>query len=411
MSRRRRAVLITAVLLSLAAGFYLGVREGLARVLPVAGGTVAVSGPVRGIWVVRHALASRASIDQVVETARAVGANALFVQVNGRSEAYYRSHLLPPAPGIEPGLDPLAYVLERAGRAGLEVHAWINAYTAGLLAELPASPQHVLNQHPDWVTVDRDGRSLWDYSLEEALVHVPARMLEPGLPAVQDFVYRSVMEVVEGYPVAGVHLDYARYPSRRFGYHPESVQRFAAEHGFDPAAMERDAAAFIRQHGAEEFQRRQALWDNWRKDQVTALVARIRQGIQERRPGMRFTAAVHADVADAVHNRLQDWPAWVRRGLVDAVVPMAYSADTARVARQLQDATALARGTGVAVYAGLAAHLVLDNPQVLAAQLAAAQEAGTDAVVVFSHEPVLQSSGIRAVLSGAWGTSAGSSTR
>ena len=403
MSRRRRAVLITAVLLSLVAGFFLGVREGRAPILPAAGGTVAASGPVRGIWVVRHALASRASIDQVVETALAVGANALFVQVNGRSEAYYRSQLLPPAQNIEPGLDPLAYVLERAGRAGLEVHAWINAYTAGMLAELPAAPQHVLNRHPDWVTVDRDGRSLWDYSLEEALVHVPARMLDPGLPAVQDFVYGSVMEVVERYPVAGVHLDYARYPSRRFGYHPESVQRFVAVHGFDPAALEQDAPTFIREHGAEEFQRRLALWDDWRRDQVTALIARIRQGVGERRPAVRFTVAVHADVADAVGNRLQDWPAWVRRGLVDAVVPMAYSADTARVARQLQVAADLVRGTSVAVYAGLAAHLVVNNPQVLAAQLAAAREAGTDAVVVFSHEPVLQSSGIRAALSGAWG--------
>lgn len=476
MLRRSKAVLIAVTLLSLAVGFYWGLRDGAARVSPAAGvaartpvtapepvtgpvtapSSLPTSGPapaeaeapvrgasavpaappapavaarvpasaatgtpaapatvpptVRGIWVVRHALASRASIDRVVEAARAVGATTLFVQVNGRSEAYYRSGLLPPAPGIEPGLDPLAYMLDRAGQAGLEVHAWINAYTAGLLAELPEHPDHVLNRHPDWVTVDRDGRSLWDYSLQEALANVPARMLDPGVPAVQDFVFRSVLEVVEGYGVAGVHLDYARYPSRRFGYHPESVARFVAVHGFDPAVLEREASAYIRQHGPEAYRARTALWDEWRREQVTGLVARLGQAIRELRPTVRFSVAVHADRDDAVANRLQDWPAWVQRGLVDAIVPMAYNADTARVARQLEAAAALARGTGVEVYAGLAAHLLTDNPPALADQLAAARAAGTDAAIIFSHETLLGSSGIRAVLAGAWVTPASTSS-
>ncbi|HEY8497238.1 MAG TPA: family 10 glycosylhydrolase [Limnochordales bacterium] len=399
--RRRNVLLLAVAVLSLAAGFLLGMRQASPERALIAS-RAAAARELRGVWVVRHALNSRESIERVVEAARAAGATALFAQVNGRSEAYYRSSLLPMAPGVEPGFDPLAYLLERAGRAGLEVHAWINAFTAGMLSELPAEAQHVLNRHPEWVTVDRDGRSLWEYSLEEALVHVPARMLDPGVPAVQDFVYQSVMEVVERYAVAGVHLDYARYPSRRFGYHPESVARFVAEHGFDPAALERDAATYISRHGVEAYRAQLALWDDWRREQVTGLVARIRDAVKARRPGVRFTVAVHADVTDAVENRLQDWPAWIERGLVDAVVPMAYSQDTARVARQLEEAVALARDSGVDVYAGLGAHLLVDAPQTLAGQLEAARAAGADAVVIFSHETLLGSPGIRDVLTAAW---------
>lgn len=399
--RRHQVFLLVVALLSLAAGLLLGVRQAsLERGLVAS--QAAAARELRGVWVVRHALNSRESIDRVVAAARAAGATALFAQVNGRSEAYYRSRLLPAAPGVEPGLDPLAYLLQRAGRAGLEVHAWINAFTAGMLSELPADAQHVLNRHPEWVTADREGRSVWEYSLEEALMHLPARMLDPGVPAVQDFVYQSVMEVVERYPVAGVHLDYVRYPSRRFGYHPESVARFMAEHGFDPAALERDAAAYISRHGVEAYREQLALWDGWRREQVTGLVARIRDGIKARRPGVRFSVAVHADMTDAVENRLQDWPAWIERGLVDAVVPMAYSKDTARVARQLEDAVALARASGVAVYAGLGAHLLVDAPQTLAEQLEAARAAGTDAVVIFSHDALLGSPGVRDVLTAAW---------
>ena len=66
---------------------------------------------------------------------------------------------------------------------------------------------------------------------------LPARMLDPGLPDVQRFVVDVVLEVVDKYDVDGVHLDYVRYPSRRFGYHPESIGRFVEEHGFDPLVL------------------------------------------------------------------------------------------------------------------------------------------------------------------------------
>jgi len=81
---------------------------------------------------------------------------------------------------------------------------------------------------------------------------------------------------------------------------------------------------------------------------------------------------------------------------------MAYSKDTARVARQLEDAVALARESGVAVYGGLGAHLLVDAPQTLAEQLEAARAAGTDAVVIFSHDALLGSPGVRDVLTAAW---------
>ncbi len=177
----------------------------------------------------------------------------LFVQVNGRMEAYYRSRLLPPAPDVAPDFDPLDYVIFRARAAGLQVHAWINVFTAGMLTERPSHPDHVLNRRPDWVTVDRTGRSLWDYTWQEAQVYVPARMLDPGVPGVQQFVLDVALEVVDSYDVDGIHLDYVRYPSRRFGYHPESISRFMAEHGFDPMEVEQDAAAFVAVHGWEEF--------------------------------------------------------------------------------------------------------------------------------------------------------------
>lgn len=396
---RRWPVVAAVALLSLLIGF------GLA-VLTVDDGQVAHSGPLspgaRGVWVVRHMLRTPASIDRAIATAQEVGADTLFVQVNGRMEAYYDSALLPAAADMAPDFDALAYVIRRAHAEGIQVHAWINAFTAGMLTDLPQAPEHVLHRHPDWMTVDQTGRSLWDYSWQEAQVYVPARMLDPGLPDVQRFVVDVVLEVVDKYDVDGVHLDYVRYPSRRFGYHPESIGRFVEEHGFDPLVLQQDAEAFIAEYGRDEWERRVALWDDWRRAQVTVLVEQLRQELQQRGGRPVFSVAVGADAEDAVTNRLQDWPNWVERRLVDAVVLMAYSADTERVAAHVQHAGMLGEKADVPVYAGIGAYLFEGDAELLVQQLAVVRTAEVAGVAVFSLDTLLEQVHLREALRDAW---------
>lgn len=356
----------------------------------------------RGLWVVRHSLRAPETIDAVVATAVDVGADTLFVQVNGRMEAYYRSALLPPAADLASDFDPLDYVIRRAKAAGIEVHAWINAFTAGMLTERPHHPEHVLNRRPEWVTVDRSGRSLWDYSWQEAQIHVPARMLDPGVPQVQQFVTEVVLEVVDSYDIDGVHMDYVRYPSRRFGYHPDSVQRFIDEYGFNPMAMEQDATAFVAAHGRDEFQRRLARWDEWRRRQVTSLVERIGRAIATRGGHVAFTVAVGADAGDAVTERLQDWPRWIEHNFVDAVVLMAYSPDTARVRRQVEEAVALGRTAGMPVYAGIGAYMLSGRSDLLREQLDAVKTAGAAGAAIFSYDTLLEQPSLKQALSDGW---------
>lgn len=407
LGRRSRSLLAAAaffLLVGFALGM-LGVGSGWLQRGTTAATTHDVqSAPLgeRTVWVVRHMLRTPESVDRVIALAREVGADTLLVQVNGRMEAYYASALLPPAPDLAPGFDALAYIIPRARAAGLHVHAWINAFTAGMLTEPPQHPDHVLNRHPDWVTVDRNGRSLWDYSWQEAQALVPARMLDPGVPDVQRYVADVVLEVVDRYDVDGVHLDYVRYPSRRFGYHPESIGRFVSEHGFDPMELEQNAPAFAAANGRDELLRRLALWDDWRRAQVTELVARLSQELAARRRSVVFSVAVAADAADAVGERLQDWPGWMERRLVDAVVVMAYSADTARVAAQVAEAVETGQRWGVPVYGGIGAYLLGGDGQLLLRQLDAVRQAGAAGVAVFSYDTLAEEAGIRQALRSAW---------
>ena len=50
---------------------------------------------LRGLWVVRTALVSPQAVDQAVDAAAEAGFNALFVQVRGRGDAFYKSSLVP----------------------------------------------------------------------------------------------------------------------------------------------------------------------------------------------------------------------------------------------------------------------------------------------------------------------------
>src|SRR5262249_32094640 len=97
---------------------------------------------MRGLWVVRTALMSPASVDRVVDEAQRAGFNALFVQVRGRGDAFYRSDLVPRSELLAPqpaGFDPFARLVERARERGLKVHAWLNVLLcAGLGRPLPA---------------------------------------------------------------------------------------------------------------------------------------------------------------------------------------------------------------------------------------------------------------------------------
>jgi len=63
----------------------------LLAVLLLAGPLPAASPELRGLWVVRTGLVSPATVDRTVDQARAAGFNALFVQVRGRGDAFYRS--------------------------------------------------------------------------------------------------------------------------------------------------------------------------------------------------------------------------------------------------------------------------------------------------------------------------------
>jgi uncharacterized lipoprotein YddW (UPF0748 family) len=316
---------------------------------------------MRGLWVVRTAMTSPAAIDDAVARAGSAGLNAVFAQVRGRGDAFYASRLVPRSILLErqpSSFDPLAHALGSAHARGVQVHAWFNLMiAAGLEGPLPAG--HVVRQHPEWLMVPRgvaaaasrlSGRALADLVVRGSrATEAEGLFLSPYARGACDHLEAAVRELVRGYPLAGIHFDFVRFPGREFDHSR--------------------AAGGGRSDGEH-------------RDALSALVLRLAGAARRERPGMVVSAAVVPDVVMATQHRFQDWPRWASTGVLDAVCPMAYAPERDVYAAQLASARGLVGAQRI--WAGIGAWRLDDAETVRRAHVA--REKGLGGFVLFSHE-------------------------
>lgn len=316
--------------------------------------------------------------------------NAMIFQVRPAGDAWYPSSLNPwsqylaPAQGRDPGYDPLAWMIEQTHARGMEYHAWFNPFrvtatpiTAGsVLAALDLTENEARGLTAAQAVARYAEKGLLsadNYAVahpERVLLFNGMLLLDPGLPEVREHVVASVLEVAERYDVDGVHLDDYFYPYRTattFGDAGEDRAAFEA-HGL--AAGYADTADGIAQ---------------WRRDNVTALVRDIHEGIDtvnaERGTRIEFGVSPFGIWEHrSVDPRGSDTPAsssstyskavfadtyrWVRDELVDYIVPQLYwsfdqaAAPYGELARWWDGVVA---GTDVRLYIGHANYKHVQN--------------------------------------------------
>ena len=342
----------------------------------------------RGLWVVRTSMQSQESIERVIRRAVESNFNAILVQVNGRGEAYYETDIVPKMPDVPEGFDPLAFCIRKAHAAGLEVHAWINAFTVGELGRSEYHEKHVLSQHPEWSLVDLNQVSTFDYTPGMAKGELVSVMLDPAIEGVKEYVREVFMEIVANYDVDGVHFDYIRYPGRKYGYSQEARDGFRELTGYDPLDLVNKAEAVRGTiiDGEDLIQGLRDKWDEFRQEQVTEVIRRVYLDVKRRKPDVAVSCAVFPDADDSRNLRMQDWRSWIQEGIVDFVVPMAYTPDTQKFTGHIKKA--VETPPGGKVLAGVGAYLMLDDPQDCIEKIDAARELGTSGVVLFSYDSI-----------------------
>jgi uncharacterized lipoprotein YddW (UPF0748 family) len=294
----------------------------------------------KAVWVVRDKITTKAAIDDLMADATTRGIHDVVVQVRGRGDAYYRSTLEPRAEPLAPdGFDPLGHCVRAGAAVGVRVHAWGNVFFvwSSPAGELPASPEHLVHRHPEWLLqpggvryLDPVGGKDWE-----------GIYLDPANADARTHILEVFTEIVRDYRVEGFHYDYVRYPQVTYASSPDD-------------------------HRA-----------------VTALVRAGVDRLRAARPGLVISAAVFPDPDTARDRVLQRWPEWASEGWIDLVCPMAYREETAEVARLLAKARKAAPMTrmwgGLMAYAG--------KRELLRDQVRAARDTGCDGAILFAYDP------------------------
>lgn len=343
-------------------------------------------------WVVRFDLDTPEEAARVCREAKAAGFDHLIAQVRGRADAHYQSALAPAAENLSPpGFDSLAALL--ADCAPMPVHAWLNVFYLWGGKNQPDNPRHPGHPEMPWILSDNQGKPVSLYSARERRMGwIEGTYADPASPEYRQLFYEVVRELLARYPVAGIHLDFIRYPGPGYGKSEARAREFAALFGLDPRLLpEKLAPELIHDwltgglSPADRVLTTAALfWNEFRAGQVSALVSEVRRAIRE--SGARhakLSAAVFPDPAEAYLDNGQEWQAWAAAGLVDALYPMAYFGDITRVSAQLARIAATTPAQReVALWAGLGPEG--KSPAAIAAEAKKAGELGFAGISLFS---------------------------
>lgn len=282
--------------------------------------TSAQTNEFRGMWVNAWStgLQNASQVTTLVNQLRAGKFNAVIPQVRRRGDALYNSNFEPHATGTSPAdFDSLADVIAKAHdtNAGpyLEVHAWLVTYHIKQGVAMPPQPDHPLNLHPDWLLLDVNGSNFLgnEYTFD------------PGHPDVQRHTFNVAMDIVTNYNVDGINFDYIRYSGINDGYNPVTVARFNQRFGRSGQPAPADA-----------------LWKQFRRDQVTGLLRKVYLNVLAVKPHVKVSAdtitwapgptsdAQWYSSSAAWNSILQDWRGWMEEGILDLNIPMNYFRET-----------------------------------------------------------------------------------
>ncbi len=235
--------------------------------------------------------------------------NAINFQVRSRCDAMYKSSYEPwsadlvSTRGMDPGWDPLEFVVEECHKRGLECHAWVNPYRY----------ESVIGQWNDDPTCYRKTKPEWIMDVGSASI------LNPGLPEVTQRICDIIKEIVTNYDIDGLLFDDYFY-----------LQGTNESHDGDLYKAYTDGGGKL------------SIGD-WRRENVNDMVAKVYSTVKSTKPWVRFgvspagIACTDANVArsygiprcptgsDWQYNGIFSDPiAWVSRGSLDFISPQIY---------------------------------------------------------------------------------------
>lgn len=278
--------------------------------------------PVRGVWVAgpqhNKFWSSRDAMRADLKTFKEAGLNSVYVVALMSGRTLYPSDRMARISGVKQleslgQRDVMQELLEEAKPLGLRVIAWLELGFASHYGS-GDNARGLLRHRPDWVALNRDG---------QPVVKNGFHWMNAFDPEVQQLFIDLSVELLRRYPALdGIQGD-DRLPASpsSAGYHPELLKAY----GWTP--------------GQALPQERDPRWLQWRADRLTDFLKRWHTAVKAE----RTTAVLSLSPSPypwALEEYLQDWPAWMRAGLADELLPQLYRRDAAPYEKLLAETRA-----------------------------------------------------------------------
>ncbi len=247
--------------------------------------------------------AQKASLIAYLDTLQSLNMNAALLQVRPECDALYQSSFEPwsryltGSQGTDPGYDPLQFAIQEAHKRGIELHAWLNPYRINASKSAGASyydETHVYVEHPEWALAYDDG----------------GKILNPGLPDVQNYIKQVVGDIINNYDVDGIHFDDYFY-----------------SYSGTPTALDEDAYST---YGAAY-----STLGDFRRGSINQMIEAVWDTIQSVKPYVRYGVSPFGIYGNGMNPEgisglnaysviYCDPLAWLEAGTVDYITPQLY---------------------------------------------------------------------------------------
>ncbi|MDF2588637.1 MAG: hypothetical protein K0S41_2478 [Anaerocolumna sp.] len=250
------------------------------------------------------------AIDKMFDNVASMNMNAVVVQVRPFGDAMYDSSYFPwsryisGTQGVDPGFDPLEYMVEAAHERGLQFHAWLNPY-------------RVTTASTDYSKLSKDNPArVWhddkDTSNDRNVLAFDGSLYyNPAVKEVQTLITNGIKEIVNNYEVDGIHFDDYFYPVLGSKYATT----------FDNVEYD----AYVKESKAK-VQAPLSIAD-WRRNNVNTLVKNVYKSIKDIDSTVQFgiSPGGFIDSLSSYAGYYVDIKTWLSKdGYIDYICPQIY---------------------------------------------------------------------------------------
>ena len=311
---------------------------------------------LRGAWIHSAYGIKGWNWDETIRVLAENGFNAIFPNMSWACVADYKSEVLPVHPDVNTLGDQIEACLAACRKYGVELHVWHVCWNMG-----HRTPPEIVK----WMQDEK--------RTQISLTGASSKFLAPHIEENFKMEKEALLEIVRKYDVDGIHFDYIRYPDSKCDFSPSARASFEKTLGSTVEKWPDDCRP-----GGKHY----AAYNLWRQNNISRLVEVVSKEAHAAKPTIKVSAAVYGEWEGACEWVAQDAALWVRKGWLDFICPMNYSANSADfrdwLARQLEITSPI-----LPIYPGIGAYMTA-SPVDVAEQIRIARTIGADGFVCFS---------------------------